>query len=53
MNKGIITLCASVVGAVGGYLPVIFGASSFGGWSLLGAFVGGLAGIWAGVKIQQ
>jgi hypothetical protein len=53
MNKGIITLCASVGGTVGGYLPVLLGTSSFGGWSLLGAFVGGVAGIWVGVKVQQ
>lgn len=53
MNKGVITICASAGGVIGGYIPVLFGSSSFGGWSLLGAFIGGLAGIWVGVKIQQ
>ena len=53
MNKGVITLCASAGGVVGGYLPVLFGSSSLGGWSLLGAFVGGLAGIYVGFKISQ
>ena len=53
MNKGVIGLMAGVGGTVGGYLPVVFGQSSFGGWSLLGAFVGGLVGIWIGYKLSQ
>ncbi len=51
MNKGFITLMAGVGGTVGGYIPVLFGASGFGGWSVLGAFVGGIVGIWIGFKI--
>jgi hypothetical protein len=51
MNKGLIMLMSGVVGTVGGYIPVLFGASGFGGWSILGAFVGGLVGIWVGYKI--
>ena len=53
MSKGIIGLMAGVGGTVGGYLPVLFGASGFGGWSILGAFVGGIAGIWVGYKMSQ
>lgn len=52
MDKKVILLTAGFGGAVGGYLPTLLGASSFSGWSLLGAFVGGLAGIWIGAKLQ-
>ena len=53
MDKKIIMLLAGVGGTIGGYLPVLFGASGFGGWSILGAFVGGVAGIYAGYKLNQ
>jgi hypothetical protein len=53
MNKGLIMLMSGVGGTAGGYLPVLLGASGFGGWSILGAFVGGLVGIWVGYKIDD
>jgi hypothetical protein len=53
MNKGLIMTMAGVGGLVGGYIPVLFGANSFGGWSILGAFIGGLIGIYAGVKMSD
>lgn len=53
MDKKIILLTASFGGVVGGYIPIMFGASSFGGWSILGALVGGIVGIWIGLKIQE
>ena len=53
MNKGLIMLMSGVGGAIGSYIPVIFGASGFGGWSVLGAFVGGLVGIYVGVKMND
>ncbi len=53
MNKGLITLCAGVGSTVGGYIPVLFGTSGFGGWSILGAFIGGIFGIWVGYKISD
>ena len=42
-----------VGGVVGGYLPILFGAGSFSGWSLLGGFVGGIVGIWVGYKLSD
>jgi hypothetical protein len=53
MNKGLITLLAGLGGTIGGYIPVILGASGFSGWSILGAFIGGLVGIYAGFKIGE
>lgn len=51
MNKGLLLLTSGFFGAVGGYLPVLFGANGFSGWSVLGSFIGGMFGIWAGVKL--
>lgn len=44
---------SGVGGSIGGYVPVLLGASSFGGWSILGAFVGGIVGIYVGVKMSD
>jgi hypothetical protein len=32
--------------AIGGYIPVLFGASAFGLWSLLGSTLGGVVAIY-------
>jgi len=54
MNKQIILLSAGVCGAIGGYVPVLFGDSNLlDGWSILGGFVGGILGIWLGVVISK
>jgi hypothetical protein len=53
MNKSLIMVMAGVGGSIGGYLPVLFGASSLGGWSILSAFIGGLVGIYIGVKMSD
>jgi hypothetical protein len=53
MNKGLVLLTSGFFGAVGGYLPVLFGSSGLSGWSLIGGFVGGIFGIWVGVKIGE
>lgn len=43
-----------VVGStVGGYLPVLFGAGIFSWSSILCGLVGGIIGIWAGVKLMN
>jgi hypothetical protein len=51
MTKGMVYLGATIGGLVGGYLPVLFGASGFSGWSIIGSLVGGLLGIWAVYKL--
>ncbi len=53
MDKKIILLVTGAGGALGGYIPVLLGASGFSGWSILGAFVGGIFGIWLGVRLSD
>lgn len=43
-----------VVGsAIGGYVPVLWGGSLFSLSSVLLTALGGLAGIWAGLKLSR
>ncbi len=52
--KQMALLGATIFGAVGAYLPVLFGDSDpFSGWSILWSTVGGLIGIWVGVKLYK
>lgn len=51
MSKGVIYLGAGIGSLIGSLLPVVFGSSYFGGWSILGSVIGGIAGIWLIVKI--
>lgn len=54
MNKRVLMLCAIIFGAIGGYVPVLFGDNDLlSGWSLLGGLVGGLTGIWLGVVVSK
>lgn len=54
MNKKSILLFATVFGAIGSYIPVLFGDNDpLGGWSILGGFIGGIFGIWIGVQISK
>jgi hypothetical protein len=53
MNKGLMWICVGVGGLIGSYIPVLFGQSSLGGWSILGGTIGSFAGIWAAVKLNN
>jgi Zn-dependent protease with chaperone function len=44
---------ATVGSLIGGYAPLLWGASAFSFTSLMLGFVGGIAGIWAGYKMSQ
>ena len=51
MNKKVIILVSGAGGVLGGYIPVLFGVSGLSGWSIAGAFLGGILGIWVGTKL--
>lgn len=51
--KTLVWLGVFVGGAIGGYIPTIFGASMFSITSILGSTIGGILGIWAGFKLSQ
>jgi uncharacterized membrane protein YsdA (DUF1294 family) len=54
MNKKILLFFAAVFGALGAYLPALFGdAELLDGWSILGGLVGGLFGVWLGVFVSK
>ena len=43
----------SISMGVGGYLPVVFGQSALGGWSILGTIIGGVIGIIIYAKVRK
>lgn len=54
MNKRLLTFMGIIGGAVGGYVPVLFGDGELlDGWSILGGTIGGIVGIWLGVVISK
>jgi hypothetical protein len=50
VDRRIIWLFVLVGSTVGGLLPGAWGASAFGGTSLFLSLLGGLAGLWVGVR---
>lgn len=46
-------LFITIGGAIGGYIPVLFGAGGLSAWSILGSTLGGLFGIYAAVKVSK
>lgn len=53
MNKTMMYIFISIGGAIGGYVPVLLGASGISAWSILGSTIGGIVGIFAAVKLLQ
>jgi uncharacterized membrane protein YsdA (DUF1294 family) len=55
MSKGVLTLMAGIFGTIGAYVPILLGwdPSGLGGPSIFFALVGGLFGIWLGIKVQK
>ena len=51
--RSVIGLSATVGGTIGGYLPVLWGASSFSLASLAFGALGAVAGIWLAVRLQS
>ena len=53
MGRSVIGLCMVFGGFVGGYVPVLWGASSLSLQSFLFGSVGAVVGLWAGVRISE
>jgi len=54
MNKTMLYLFITIGGAIGGYLPVLFGDSSmFSGWSVLGSTIGAIVGIFVAKRLSD
>jgi len=51
--RSLIGVCATGGMVVGGYVPVLWGASSFSLVSLVFSAAGGVAGIWLGTRLQS
>ena len=53
MGKSLIGGCAAFGSILGGYVPALWGASSFSLTSVAFAFLGGVAGVWLGVRFSD
>jgi hypothetical protein len=53
MGRGVIGMCVLFGGLIGGYVPVLWGASSLGGQSLLFGAIGSVVGVFVGVRIAE
>ena len=53
MGRGVIGICVLLGGTVGGYVPVLWGASSLGAQSLLFGAIGSILGVFAGARIAD
>ena len=53
MGRSVIGICATFGMFVGGYVPLLWGASAFSVTSLVFGAAGGAAGVWLGAKIAE
>ncbi len=53
MSKLPMYIIMSVTMGIGGYLPVLFGESALGGWSIVGTVIGGIIGIFAYIYMRN
>ena len=53
MGKSVIGLCVGFGSVAGGYVPVLWGASSFSLVSVVFGFAGAVAGVWVGVRVSD
>ncbi|MBI5037874.1 MAG: hypothetical protein HZC01_04195 [Candidatus Kerfeldbacteria bacterium] len=52
-QKFVIYFCLSVGAAIGGYIPALWHDSIFSPWSVILSAVGGIVGLYVGIKINQ
>jgi hypothetical protein len=53
MGRGVIGMCVLFGSLVGGYVPVLWGASTLGVESLLFGALGGVAGVFVGARLSE
>jgi len=53
VGRSVIGMCAGFGMLVGGFVPTMWGAGSLSLQSLLFSVIGGVAGIWAGLRIAE
>lgn len=51
MERRVVWLCIGVGSTVGGFLPELWGSSGFGLASILFGAIGGIAGLWLGLRV--
>jgi hypothetical protein len=50
-RKSFFYLGATLGSVIGGYVPTLWGAGDFSGWSIVLGTVGGLLGVWAAYRL--
>ena len=53
MGRSLIGLLAMVGLTIGGFVPMLWGASQFSLTSILFGGLGGVAGVWLGLRISE
>jgi hypothetical protein len=53
MGRSVIGLCGGFGMLVGGYVPALWGASSFSLVSFMFGIAGAIVGIWGGLRISE
>ena len=53
MGRSLIGLCATAGLFVGGYVPLLWGASSLSLQSIVFGVAGGVAGVWLGARLSN
>jgi hypothetical protein len=53
MGRSVTGLCGGLGLFAGGYIPELWGASSFSLSSILFGVLGGVAGVWLGVRLSE
>jgi hypothetical protein len=52
MDRRVLWMCIGLGSTAGGFVPMLFGQSSFSAASLLGSVVGCFAGIWLAARVS-
>lgn len=53
MYKTLLYVCISIFGALGGYLPVVFGAEGFSPWAIITSTIGSIVGIFVAKRLSD